>query len=105
LRGKAHAGILQEETRRVGKRFEEAAAKFLEEAPILTQGQRGPTWLNQYELKLNGIILPFFGDKHLAEITSASFRNTASGGRRIARRAALRRGAQYTRKSSASLRY
>jgi integrase len=70
LRGKAHAGILQKETRRLGKKFKEAAAKFLEEAPILTQGQRGPTWLNQYELKLNGIILPFLGDKHLAEITS-----------------------------------
>lgn len=33
-------------------------------------GQRGPTWLNQYELKLNGVILPFLGEKHLAEITS-----------------------------------
>jgi len=70
LRGKAHAGLLPNETRRQGKKFKEAAAKFLEEAPILTQGQRGPTWLNQYELKLNGVILPFLGEKHLPEITS-----------------------------------
>jgi integrase len=70
LRGKAHAGLLAKETRRQGKKFKDAAEKFLEEAPILTQGQRGPTWLNQYELKLNGIILPFLGEKYLAEITS-----------------------------------
>jgi integrase len=70
LRGKAHAGLLVKETRRQGKKFKDAAEKFLEEAPILTQGQRGPTWLNQYELKLNGVILPFLGEKHLAEITS-----------------------------------
>jgi hypothetical protein len=70
LRGKAHAGLLPKETRWQGKKFKEAAAKFLEEAPILTQGQRGPTWLNQYELKLNGVILPFLGEKYLAEVTS-----------------------------------
>jgi Phage integrase SAM-like domain len=71
LRGKAHAGLLQKEPRRQGKKFKQAAAKFLEEAPILTQGQRGPTWLRQYELKLNGVILPFLGEKHLAEVTSS----------------------------------
>lgn len=70
LRGKAHAGLLPKETRRQGKKFKEAAAKFLEEALILTQDQRGRTWLSQYKLKLNGVILPFLGDKHLAEITS-----------------------------------
>src|SRR5580658_1071137 len=70
LRGKAHAGLLVKETRRQGKKFKQAAEKFLEEAPILTQGQRGPTWLEQYELKLNGVILPFLGEKYLGEITS-----------------------------------
>jgi integrase len=70
LRGKAHAGLLPKETRRQGKKFKEAAAKFLEEAPILTQGRHGPTWLKQYELKLSGIILSFLGEKRLAEITS-----------------------------------
>lgn len=70
LRGKAHAGLLPYEARRPGKKFKQAAAKFLEEAPILTQGQRGPTWLKQYELKLNGTILPFLGEKPLSEITS-----------------------------------
>jgi hypothetical protein len=70
MRGKAHAGLLPTETRRQDKKFKEAAAKFLEEAPILTQGQRGPTWLKQYELKLDGIILPFLGEKCVPEITS-----------------------------------
>ena len=64
LRGKAHAGILPKETRRQGKKFKDAAAKLLEEAPILTQGQGGPTWLEQYELKLNGVILPFLGERY-----------------------------------------
>lgn len=70
LRGKAHAGLLPNKTRQQGKRFKEAAAKFLEEAAVLTQGQRGPTWRKQYELKLRRIILPFLGEKFLAEITS-----------------------------------
>lgn len=70
LRGKVHAGLLPKEARRQGKKFKDAAGKFLEEAPILTQGQRGPTWLSQYDLKLNGVILPFLGEKYLAEITS-----------------------------------
>jgi len=70
LRGRAHTGLLPKVTRRQGKKFKEAAAKFLEEAPILTRGQRGPTWLKQYEWKLRGIIFPFLGEKRLTEITS-----------------------------------
>jgi integrase len=70
LRAKVRAGLLPEATRRQAKRFKEAAAKFLEDAAILTQGQRGPTWLKQYELKLRRIILPLLGEKLLAEITS-----------------------------------
>ena len=70
LRGRAHAGLFPKETRRRATKFKEAAAKFLEEASILTHGQRGPTWLKQYELKLRGIILPFLGEKSFAEITS-----------------------------------
>jgi integrase len=70
MRGKAHAGFLQKETKRQGKKFTEAAAKFLEEAPVLTQGQRSPGWLKQYELKISGALIPFFGGKYLSEITS-----------------------------------
>lgn len=70
LRGKAHSGlILNSETKRHGKKFKEAAAKFLEEAPILTQGQRSAGWLKDYELKVNGVLLPFFRDKYLYEVT------------------------------------
>src|ERR1700722_5577764 len=46
MRGKAHSGLMLElETKPRGKKFKEAAAKFLEEAPTLTQGQRSAGWL------------------------------------------------------------
>jgi hypothetical protein len=70
LRGKVRTGLLPKETWHQAKRFKEAVAEFLEEAAILTQGQRGPTWLKQYEVKLRRIILPFLGEKLLADITS-----------------------------------
>ncbi len=63
LRGKKHAGILKG-----GKRFKDAAAKFLIEYPIITEGQRSETWIKQYETKLNAIILPYLGNKYLQEI-------------------------------------
>ncbi|MBX9747301.1 MAG: site-specific integrase [Hyphomonadaceae bacterium] len=63
LRGKAKAGILKG-----GKRFKDAAEKFLIEYPIITEGQRSESWIKQYETKLNAIILPYLGNKYLADI-------------------------------------
>jgi integrase len=63
LRGKAKAGILKG-----GKRFKDAAEKFLIEYPIITEGQRSESWIKQYENKLNAIILPYLGNKYLADI-------------------------------------
>jgi len=74
-------------------------------APILTQGQRGPTWLNQYALKLNGVILPFLGEKHLAEITSGVIQEYRVWRAQNCKTGAPLRGAPYTRKSFASVRY
>jgi integrase len=65
LRGEAHAGILQQ--KKSGNKFKDAAKKFLEELPILTQGQRSHKYVKDKELKLNAIILPFLGERYLSE--------------------------------------
>ncbi|HTY51295.1 MAG TPA: hypothetical protein VMB48_16525 [Steroidobacteraceae bacterium] len=67
LRGKAHAGLLESATKRQGKKFKEAAAKFLEEVPVLTHGQRAPGYVDQKTFKLQRIILPFLGERYLSE--------------------------------------
>ena len=67
LKGKSHAGVLK-----AGRKFKEAAEKFLEEYPIITQGDRSPYQIKQKELKIKAIILPYFGDKVLAEITGGT---------------------------------
>ena len=63
LRGKSRAGILKG-----GKRFKDAAEKFLIEYPIITEGQRAESWTKHYEDKLRAIILPYLGNKYLTEI-------------------------------------
>lgn len=65
LRGKSRAGILEEKKK--GKKFKEAAAKFIEELPILTHGQRGEHFLRNQTNKLDAIILPFLGERYLSE--------------------------------------
>ncbi len=70
LRGKSRAGILKG-----GKRFRDAADKFLEEYPIITQGQRAQSWIDQYDQKLKAIILPYLGDKYLAEISAGTIQD------------------------------
>lgn len=70
LRGKARAGVLNS-----GKRFQEAAQKFLDEYPIITQGQRSETWVAQYDQKLKAIILPYLGEKYLSEITAGTIQD------------------------------
>jgi hypothetical protein len=51
LRGKSHAGLLEEKKK--GKKFKEAAAKFLEELPILTHGQRSERYVNDQKKRLD----------------------------------------------------
>lgn len=67
LKGKSQAGVLK-----AGRKFKEAAEKFLEEYPIITQGDRSPYHIQQKEQKLRAIILPYLGEKVLAEITAGT---------------------------------
>ena len=64
LRGKARAGLLK-----TGKTFREAAKHFLAEYLVLIAGERNPVYVEGYKRKLRVHLLPFFGDKVLAEIT------------------------------------
>src|SRR5256885_1980961 len=65
LKGKSRAGILK-----AGRKFKEAARKFLEEYPVITQGDRSEQWIKQKELKLQSIVLPFLGNNFLSEVTA-----------------------------------
>ena len=69
LKGKSHAGLLSEKMK--GKKFKEAAAKFIEELPVLTQGQRSKSYIKDQETRLNAIILPFMGDRYLSDAAAA----------------------------------
>jgi len=69
LKGKSRAGVLEEKLK--GKKFKEAAAKFLEELPVLTQGQRGKTYIKEQETRLNAIILPFMAERYLSDAAAA----------------------------------
>lgn len=64
LRGKRRAGTLES-----GKRFKEAAERFLDEYAVLTHGERSATEIEGKKLKLKAVILPYLGEKYLHEIT------------------------------------
>lgn len=64
LRGKERAGLLNR-----GHTFAEAAAQFLREYPVITEGRRSPKHVENYTLKLNAYLLPFFEGLSVAEIT------------------------------------
>ncbi len=53
-----------------GKTFAEAAAKFVPEYELLTQGQRNARYVKQHGDRLRVHLIPFFGDTLLSEITS-----------------------------------
>jgi len=65
LRGHQRAGTLK-----VGKTFAIAAEQFLREYEVITQGQRNPKYVEGHKDRLRVHLLPFFGPKVLAEITS-----------------------------------
>src|SRR5580704_13323367 len=65
LRLKERAGELK-----AGRTFREAAERFLAEYPVITQGERSESWVKQKEQKLRAIVLPFFGDKVLTDVTA-----------------------------------
>jgi len=67
IRGKHRAGLL-----RTGKKFSEAAAQFLREYQVLTEGQRSPQWTQWLEETLNRHILPYFGRMTVREVTGGT---------------------------------
>jgi integrase len=64
LMGKYRAGELK-----AGKTFKEAAARFVDEFEIITQGQRSPLYVANHKMRLDNHLLPFFGDEVLSDIT------------------------------------
>jgi integrase len=64
LLGKYRAGELKE-----GKTFKEAAARFIDEFEVITQGQRSPIYVKGHKDRIKNHLNPFFGDKVLTDIT------------------------------------
>jgi len=65
LRAKDRLGLIKNE-----KTFRHAAAQFLKEYEIITEGTRSPKWVEGYGIRLRLHLLPFFGDLGLSEITT-----------------------------------
>jgi len=70
LRGMVRSGDLEKVTaRKKEMTFKAAAEKFLEEFPVLTEGQRNPIYIAGHERRARKYLIPFFGKKGLSEIT------------------------------------
>lgn len=70
LRGMVVSGDLEKVTaKRREKTFLAAAEKFLEEFPVLTEGQRNAIYVKGHERRTRKYLIPFFGKKGLSEIT------------------------------------
>lgn len=65
LRGRSSIGELK-----AGRTFAQAAARFLPEYEVITQGERSPRYVKQHGDRLRVHLLPYFGKKRLTEITS-----------------------------------
>ncbi|MEL6769424.1 MAG: site-specific integrase [Pseudomonadota bacterium] len=57
---------------RTGKSFAEAAQTFAAEYEAITRGRRSPKWVQGHKDRLRLHLLPYFGSKFLAEITSGA---------------------------------
>ena len=64
LKGKSRAGVLK-----VGKTFKQAAALFLQEYEVITEGERHPKYIGIIGGILRVHLLPFMGHKSVSEIT------------------------------------
>ncbi len=82
LRGKKERGELKR-----GKTFREAAARFIDEFAVITQGQRNPDYISNHRRRIENHLNPFFGDKVLSEITAGLIQEY-----RISRMKTLRAG-------------
>lgn len=64
LKGKSRAGVLK-----TGLSFKKAAALFLNEYEIITEGERSPSYVESMRKIIEVHLTPFFGDMVLPEIT------------------------------------
>ncbi|HYV98690.1 MAG TPA: phage integrase SAM-like domain-containing protein [Gemmatimonadaceae bacterium] len=64
LRGKLRSGEIKDE-----KTFPDAAAQFLKEYEVITQGQRSPVYIDGIKRRLKVHLIPFFEKTGLSEIT------------------------------------
>jgi len=64
LMGKYRAGELKE-----GVTFRKAAEQFVKEYEIITLGERNPEYAASHDMRLRVHLLPFFGEKVVADIT------------------------------------
>lgn len=65
LKGKHRRGEVKNE-----KTFRDAAAQFLREFEIITEGQRHPGYVEGHKIRLRVYLNPFLGDLGLSEVTS-----------------------------------
>jgi len=71
LRGKFKRGDLGKLVEVNGERtFAYAAERFLEEFPVITEGQRNAVYVDGHRRRLNKYLIPFFGTKRMSEVTS-----------------------------------
>ncbi|MDB5986781.1 MAG: integrase [Nevskia sp.] len=54
----------------IGPLFKDAAAIFLKEYQVITEGERNQEYVDQKSLKVRLHLLPFFGDKPVAEVSA-----------------------------------
>ena len=67
LTAKARYGELK-----TGKTFKEAARAFEKEYEATTRGHRSPKWVQGHKDRIRLHLLPFFGERLVAEITSGA---------------------------------
>jgi hypothetical protein len=63
LRGKSKSGTLLSE-----RNFAQAAAQFLREYEIITEGERSQKWTEDHEIRLRVHLLPFFGELGVSKV-------------------------------------
>lgn len=86
LRGKARSGEITSE-----KTFAQAAAQFVREYDVLTEGQRNAKYVKDHHNRLRNHLIPYFGNLALSKVTAGTvqdyriFRAHGSNGKRPSR--------------------
>ncbi len=64
------ARITKRKTKATGPTFGEAAELFMREFELITAGERSPTYVRGHRRRLDAHLIPYFGDRSIAGITS-----------------------------------